>query len=139
MDGLRPVQEFLETKKQAEQLSFFLSLQMCAPIILEKKIKFLEKVDLHHMLTAYFIFSDKDLVSGQSIYHGFCLREHLLASSTELRRTCPLLYLESSAYAFTWLNAVEDEFDGPLMCSPDILPKYFLQGGTILCPHCLNF
>ena len=39
---------------------------MCAPIILEKKIKFLEKVDLRHMLTAYFIFSDKDLVSGQS-------------------------------------------------------------------------
>ena len=29
-------------------------------------MKFLEKVDLHHMVTAYFIYLDKDLVSDQS-------------------------------------------------------------------------
>lgn len=48
---------------------------MCTPIVLEKRVTFLEKVD-HHMVTAYFIYLDKDLVSGQSFVIDSAL-EHL--------------------------------------------------------------
>lgn len=99
---------------------------------------FLEKVD-HHMVTAYFIYLDKDLVSGQSFVIDSALGNISLASFSELMLMFALLYLESSASVFTWINSVENEFGGPLMCSPDILPRYFLQGGTVLCHHCLNF
>lgn len=77
------------------------------------------KNDLHHVMTAHLLLLDKDLVSGQLAPTHFD-KGHLLLSYSKLMHTYPSLKLESSFC--TWLNSVEDEFGGPLMCSP----SYFL-------------
>lgn len=65
---------------------------MCTLIVSGKKrLQFPGKND-HHVMAAYLILSDKDLVSGQSVPTYFD-KGCLLLSSSKLKHACPLLYL----------------------------------------------